>query len=144
MAKKKKKKPIPPEVKLKRKIKKYTKRTLIILAIALGYFKLLPQMAPNYAPQVKNNEEQLIAFLQIAKKQVTTLLGSAIEFTDKLATDKESLENIDPEEIVSQKVEELKDKVKTLPQEQVKKIKRDFCSEVIEEEINSTGSSEEN
>lgn len=144
MAKKKKKKPASPEVKLKRKIKRYVKRVLIILAIVLGYFVLLPQMLPSYAPQIKNNEKQLIAAFQIIKKQLTQLLGTAIEFTDRLASDTESLENIDPEEIVSQKVEELKEKVKELPKEQVKKIKRDFCSDVIEEEIASTGSSEEN
>jgi hypothetical protein len=141
--KKKKKKPIPPEVKLKRKIKKYLKRALFLVALAFIYFRLIPIFMPSYAPQVEQTRVKLAQAFNLAREQANQILGSAIEITDKLSTDGESFEGIDAEAVVDKVVLDLKSRIKALPQEQVKKVKRNFCADVIEEAVGDSESTVE-
>ncbi len=134
MAKKnKKKKPVQPEVKFKRKIKKYTRRLMWIMLAAIGYFILLPKLVPSYAPQVEQSKATLIAGYQVARQEAEKVLGSAAQLTAQLTSTKEELEEKGPEAIVQEKVNELKEQVKALPKEQIKKVKSQFCSDLIQE-----------
>ena len=140
--KKKKKKPVSPEVKAKRRIKKYMRRTLILALLVLGYFWLLPIIAPSYAPQVEKTKETVLTAASQAQSQATQILGTATQLTTELTSGKDALEGKDPEEMVQNAVDDLKERVKALPGEQVKKVKRQFCADVIEEAKNNNEPSE--
>ena len=104
----------------------------IILA-AVGYFVLLPKFVPSYAPQVEQSKAALVAGYQVAQQEAGKVLGSAAQLTAQLTITKEELEEKGPEAIVQEKVDELKAQVKSLPREQVRKVKSQFCSDLIEE-----------
>ena len=134
MAKKKRKTPVPPEVKLRRKIKKYTNRAIKIGLIVIGYFWLLPLLVPSYAPKVQENKTKLIQAANIARDQAYKILGTATEVTSDLSSASQKVEGEGgAEAVVQNAIQDFKEKVKAIPGEQVKKAKREFCSDVIEE-----------
>lgn len=99
---------------------------------------------PSYAPQIANTQSQLLLASKLVKKQVSQVLGIAIEVSENIASGKESAKKIDAEVLVDKAVNDLKDRIKALPQEQVKKVKRNFCSDVIEEAISDEEQTKEN
>lgn len=130
----KKKKPIPPEVKLRRKIKKYTRRTIILGLIVVGYFLLLPILVPSYAPQINTNKKKLIQAATEARNQAYKILGTATQVSGQLSTATQKVDEEGGVETVLQSaIDDFKSKVKALPKEQVKRVKREFCSDILEE-----------
>jgi len=126
-------KPIPPEVKRMRRIKKYLKRLILVAAMALFYFFLLPKISPKYAPSVEKNKEMILESAKNARTQISQILGTATQIEEKLTGEKEKLEGQGPEALIRQTVDDLTQRVKALPKEQVQKVKREFCSDVIKE-----------
>ncbi|MCH7951892.1 hypothetical protein IH980_04105 [Patescibacteria group bacterium] len=135
MAKKKKKKPVPPEVKLKWRIKKYTRRALMLGIIVAVYFWVLPLLVPSMAPQVDQTRQTVIAVAGQAQKQMTQILGTATELSAELTSKKKEIEEGGPEILVQETVDDLTERIKALPREQVKKVKSQFCADLIEEAV---------
>lgn len=140
--KKKKKKPITPEVKQRRRIEKYSRRAFVLALLVLGYFWLLPIVVPSYAPQVEKTKLTVLTAASQAQSQATQILGSATQLTTELTAGKDTLEGKNPEELVQNAVDDLKERVKALPGEQVKKIKQNFCRDVIEEAVTENSAEE--
>ena len=128
-------KPIPPEVKRRRRMKKYLRRIFWLSLAAAGYFFLLPNLAPSYAPTVEKNRQAILQLAGTAQTQAVQILGVATQIGVKLSGGKEQLAKEGPEALVKQTVDDLKDRVKAIPKEQLKKVKSQFCADVIEEAI---------
>ena len=135
MAKKKKKTPVPPEVKLKWRIKKYTRRALMLGIIVAVYFWVLPLLVPSMAPQVDQARQAVVAAAGQAQKQMTQILGTATELSEELTSRKKEIEEGGPEILVQETVDDLTERIKALPREQVKKVKIQFCADLIEEAV---------
>lgn len=138
MAKKKKKKPVPPEVKLKRRIRKFFRRALMLGIIVALYFWVLPILVPNLAPQVDQTKQTVISVASQAQEQISQILGTATSLTEEFTSKKGEIEEKGAEALVQETVNDLTERVKELPREQVKKVKRQFCSDLIEESQMST------
>jgi predicted PurR-regulated permease PerM len=141
--KKKKKKPVPPEVKLRRRIKKYTRRALTIIALATLYFSVLPVLVPSLAPQVNQTKQSLISVASQARGQISQILTTASSITAQFTSKKGEIEEKGAEALVQESVDDLTERVKQLPREQVKKVKRQFCSDLIQEAVLSATESGE-
>jgi predicted PurR-regulated permease PerM len=141
--KKKKKKPVSPEVKLRRRIKKYLRRALMLATAIFFYFWLLPILVPSLAPQVDQTKQTLISVASQAQEQISQILGSTTSFTAEFTSKKGEIEEKGAETLVQETVDDLTERVKSLPREQVKKVKREFCSDLIEEAVLSATESED-
>jgi hypothetical protein len=144
MAKKKKKKPVPPEVKFKRKVKKYFKRLVKLAILIAAYFWLLPKVLPSTAPQVEKSKQSISHFATKAQEQIATFLGRATEMGFDISSKKKEIESQGTETIVQDTVDDLKRRVRALPGEQVKKVKREFCSDLIDEALKQATQSSQN
>jgi len=141
MAKKKKKRSSKASKKLisKKKIRRLFLR-ICLVALGLGIGILFrPQVIkdPNTRIQVENlrdrvlqaNDEAQMQALEVLEESGEKVKGAA----DKAAEVAEEITNTDPQEYVEEKVDELTEEIKSIPEEQVKKIKLEFCQDVIEE-----------
>lgn len=135
MPKTSKLKPVPPEVKLRRRIRRYAKRALLLTAAIIGYFYLLPIIMPGYAPSVNQSKANLMSAAHQAQTQLNQVLGVATQLATQVVGKKGEIESKGPEALVEEVVDDLTQRVKQLPGEQVRKVKRQFCADVIEEAI---------
>lgn len=134
MAKKKKKiTPVPPEVKFNRRMKRYLKRALILGAIGALYFFGVPIFMPSMAPQVNETKQGILLAADIAGRNVSQILGVTTQLTAEVLGRKNEIEEKGAEALVRETVDDLTGRIKKLPGEQVKKVKREFCADVIEE-----------
>ncbi len=138
----KKLKPIPPEVKLKRRLKKYCKRLLYLSIAVAAYFLILPRLMPNSAPQVEKTKQTVLSAKNQAQTKFTQILGIATQIGNQLSNTSEQLTPEKAEEAVKKQIEELKLRLKSIPAEQAKKVKRDFCADVIKEAAEATPSAD--
>ena len=124
---------VPPEVIFKRKVKKYFRRTIKIGLLIVGYFWLLPLLVPSLSPQVERTKQGVVGAAKQAQTTITQVLGSASEFTQRGTSGDATEKSINPEAFIQETVNDLGDRVKALPREQLKKVKTQFCSDLIEE-----------
>lgn len=135
MAKKKKKKPVPPEVRFKRKLKKYFKRAVKLAILIAFYFLLLPRLVPSMAPQVENTKNTIVSSANQAKVMMSQAAGSTDQILKSLTQKTKLVDEEGAEALIEDTVENLTRQVKDLPKEQVKRVKREFCSDLIDEAL---------
>ncbi|OGY18648.1 MAG: hypothetical protein A2900_02675 [Candidatus Chisholmbacteria bacterium RIFCSPLOWO2_01_FULL_50_28] len=124
---------IPPEVKRKRKLKKLFKRMFWLTLAALGYFFLVPKIAPSYAPAIDKNREMIIKAARNVQSQTAQIVSLATQIGQEVLGSKAKLDQKGPELLVKETVDDLTERVKALPKEQLGKVKREFCADVIDE-----------
>lgn len=72
-------------------------------------------------------QEKALEILGESQKTAQGVIGKAMEITGTVT-------QTDPQEIINTTVNNITNEVKSLPQEQVKKIKVQICKEILEEE----------
>lgn len=132
----KKKKDLSPEQIMKKKFKRYSRKLMYVLLVVAVYFLFLPKIVPSTAPQVEQTKTTVLAVYSDISSQASKILGSATKAVDELGINKEEFTNKSPEVFIEQKVDEIKAKLGSLPQEQAVKIKKQFCADLIEDAIN--------
>lgn len=129
-----KKKQLPPEVKLRRKIKKNIRRLLLLGALAAFYFFVIPVLLPQAEAQIENQKQQIKAVFFLANQKAIELSASAMHLSENFFNNQDELLSQDPEQVIRSAVDDLKQRVKSLPQEQITKVKKDFCSDLLAEQ----------
>lgn len=138
------KKHLSPEEKRRKKLKKLkrnlTRAILISAAVAAGYVLMNPTVLGNSAreEQVTRVREQLLAVSSSTQDRIAGILGATTSVVEEaLKTTKIPKQLTNQEEIVvDEVVKGFADEIKKLPAEQAKKVKRDFCADLIEEKGN--------
>jgi cell division protein FtsB len=140
MAKKrKKKKTEKKKLFSKKKIRRLLVRTLLLgLGVGVGLMAR-PSLVkdPVKRQQVEQARDQLLEWNDVAQEKALDVLGQSTD------TIQETVENItyitkektevNPQEVVQTTINNITQEVKELPQEQIHKVKLEFCRDVIEE-----------
>lgn len=141
MAKKKKKKKSdkPKKFITKKKIRRFLLRACLV-ALGLGIGVLFrPQVIkdPATRSQVENLRDRVLQANDEAQQQALEVLEEGSEkvkgAADKASEITEEITDTNPQEYVDEKVDQLTEEIKSIPEEQVKKIKLEFCQDVIED-----------
>jgi len=141
MAKRKKKRSSKKQKKLitKKKIRRLFLRVCLV-ALGLGVGVLFrPQVIkdPVMRGQVEGLRDRVLQANDQVQDQALDALEEGSEkvkgAAEKASDITQDLTDTDPQEYVEDKVEELTEEIKSIPEEQVKKIKLEFCQDVIEE-----------
>lgn len=113
---------------------------LVLVGLGVGIGVLAkPSLIQDSAKraQVEGVRDQLLEVNEVGQQKALELLGQSGEVAgqalDTATQITKDVTNQDPQELVTQTVTNLKEEVKTLPEKQVKKIKLEFCRDVIEE-----------
>lgn len=139
---KKTKKEVPPEVKFRRKVKKTIRRLIYLGILVAGYFWLLPTVVPGMSPQVEKTRSGLVSVAGQAQTSISQVLGSATQFTSELSKEAGQTQEKGAEALVQKTVDDLTKRVRELPGNEVKKVKIQFCADLIEEAVLSCQASE--
>lgn len=104
-------------------------------AVILARPALIKDMAKRQ--QVEQVREQVLQANTQAQEKAIQVLGESTtttkEVIERVREITKEVTNRDPQEIISQTVNNITQEVKDLPQEQVKKIKVQICREILEE-----------
>lgn len=88
--------------------------------------------------QVEQVREQVLQANTQAQEKALQVLGESTtttkEVIERVREITKEVTNRDPEEIISQTVTNITNEVKSLPAEQVKKVKVEICREILEED----------
>lgn len=88
--------------------------------------------------QAEQVREQVLQANTKAQEKALQVLGESTtttkEVIERVREITKEVTNRDPEEIISQTVTNITNEVKSLPQEQVKKVKVEICREILEED----------
>lgn len=113
---------------------------LVLVGLGVGIGVLVkPSLIqdPAKRAQVEGVRDQLLEVNDVGQQKALELLNQgSVTAEQALGTASQitqDLTNQDPQELVTQTVTNLTEEVKTLPEKQVKKIKLEFCRDVIEE-----------
>jgi len=87
--------------------------------------------------QVEDMREQILQANEVGQEKALQVLGESAEVigntVDKTSSLAKDLSGKDPQVIVEEKVSDFKEEIKSLPEKQIKKIKLEFCQDVIKE-----------
>lgn len=89
----------------------------------LNKLNITSTSSPPQADEVAKTPNEILSVLGAATQRA---LSTTTEFVDRVTSESD-------EALINQTVENISKEVKDLPQEQVKKIKYEFCKDVIEE-----------
>ena len=131
-------------VKIKRiRRKKATRRLVWQIAIlgagvAAGILvrpSIIPD--PKQRAQVEGVREQILEANEVAQEKAYEVLGESTDVVgnvvSKVSEATEEISGTNPQQVVEEKVTSFAEEIKSLPEKQVKKIKLEFCAELIEE-----------
>lgn len=139
MSKKHKKFTEPKPFFSKKKIRHWLTRIILLAAIGAGVVLVKPSLIsdPAKRAQVEDLRNKILQVNNEGQEKALKVLGESAEVvkdtTDKAADVAKDLSGKDPQVIVEEKVTILKEEVRSLPEKQVKKIKLEFCQDVIKE-----------
>ncbi len=139
MAKKRKKFKDKPRLFSPKKIRRWLFRLgLVATGVGIGVL-VKPSLIPDLEKraQVEGLREQILQANEVGQEKALQVLGEssevAQEAVDKASEVAKDLSGKDPQVIVEEKVTDFKEEIKSLPEKQVKKIKLEFCQDVIKE-----------
>lgn len=125
----------------KKKIRKLLLRVALVgVGVAAGILAR-PSLIqdPIQRAQVEHLREQVLEANDAGQKKALEVLGSSTdtiqETVGQVSGIADEVTGTDPQVLVNEKVEVIKQEVKNLPQNQIKKIKLEFCQDVIKEEV---------
>lgn len=125
----------------KKKIRKLLFRVALVgVGVAAGILAR-PSLVQDPAQRARVEEvrEQILNANEEGQEKAIKVLGESSERVKetigKVSGIAGEVTNTDPQILVNEKVEIIKQEVKNLPQNQIKKIKLEFCQDVIKEEI---------
>ena len=116
----------------------------VLSLLAGGVFLYKPNLFKKLEQEITNGDASSSKMVIENKDNAMNVLGATVHRITNSAKDiVEKMAGEQEEAIINQAVENISKQVKTLPEQQVKKIKYQFCRDIIEEELQKKEANDE-